>query len=151
MSRFYNAAFRCTCYDPVPHQGGDVLPGKALAEALSTALQAIGHPPSQVSCDEPFWVVHVPEESKTIEVLVYIYLPAKERRNAVWVVSIPSEESSILGFVRKAESTARIATVETVCSALTCLPQISDVRWFRELPSDPLASTRYTTHPFAQV
>src|SRR5262245_34151832 len=143
MGDWYNAAFRCTAYDTIPRRGGADLPGGQIARDLAGLLSKLGVTVKEVVPEEPWWAVRVEEGRRNVDILVYVFLPDDDRSNAIWYVSVPSEESSFLDFFKKDEPESRNALIRSVHEALKRVPHVYDIRWFRGDGGDPFAGTPY--------
>jgi hypothetical protein len=145
MARYNEAAFHCTRYDA--SIGDRPLPGRELAEELSAALVKLGLTPVGVFDEEPFWAVRIPHGSGTTDVLVFVHSPDSDRAKAVWCLSVNAKVSFLDRLRRKKEDPQTVALLNALHEALLSLPHIQDIRWFKELPSDPYDSGDWVERP----
>ena len=150
MEVFYDVAFRALDYDATLGDGPE-LPGRQLAEDIAASLRELGRSPLGVFNEEPFWAIRFASGSRTLDVLVGLYLPDEERDKAIWWVSVPSSLGFFDRLFRKAEGPSTILLLEAINAALQSDDRIRDVRWFKELPAEPYESSKYSNLPTATV
>jgi hypothetical protein len=145
MTRSNEAAFHCTRYDASIIDRP--LPGRELAAELSAALVKLGHTPVGVFDEEPFWAVRVPLGSGTTDVLVFVHSPDSDRAKAVWCLSVNLKTSFLDRLRGKKEDASTVPLLNALHEALLSLPHVQDIRWFKELPSDPYDSASWAERP----
>jgi hypothetical protein len=148
MEIHYEVAFRSSVYESNFETG---LPGEQLARDLYSALEQIGYSSLELVNEAPFWVIRVATDSKPIDVLVSLFLPADDRTEAVWSVTIPRRTGFIGRLFGKPEEPEIISLLDAFHNILQKHANIDDPRWFKELPAEPYRSSKCASHPLTEA
>lgn len=106
---------------------GDVLPGRPLAEDIAAELRKVGYTHVKVVDLSPLWDIQVSARPKGPAITVFVTVPSKVPREALWTASIASkrglwarltgqpEDAETLKLARALESAVRaIGGIEIV-------------------------------------
>lgn len=121
------------------------MPGRELANVITTGMRRLGFHVQDVSYEEPFFSTRCRSGTYEYEILSFVGLP--DKIDATWVVECRPVLGLLSRLMGRSEEQELEAVLKAIHEVLTGESRVTEIRWFKTLPSDPFRARKYWSSP----